>query len=292
MGHGQEDAVIRSGLRLSHQVEAVFLPRLLRIHPGVVHLHPHVVFRQFADNVHHPGVAQVRAVLLEGQTKHQHPGVVHLDAPPQHGLDQLGGRVGAHGVVEPPAGEDDLRVVADGLGLEGEVVGVHADAVAAHQAGPEGQEVPLGAGRLEHGLGVDAHAVEDERQLVDQGDVQVALGVLDDLGRLGHADALRLVRARGDDLPVELVDQLGRLGRGAGGHLPDGGHPVRLVARVDPLRAVAGVEVAVVHQARVVLEHGHAVLLGGARVDRGLVDDDVAGLEHPADGGAGREDGT
>ena len=42
--------------------------------------------------------------------------------------------------------EDNLGVIADGDGLVGEVVGVDADAVAADQAGAEGQEVPFAAG--------------------------------------------------------------------------------------------------------------------------------------------------
>ena len=62
--------------------------------------------------------------------------------------------------------------------------------------GPERQEVPLGAGRLEHVERVDADAVEDERQFVHQRDVEVALGVLDDLGRFGDLDAGRRDRRR------------------------------------------------------------------------------------------------
>ncbi len=38
------------------------------------------------------------------------------------------------------------------------------------------------------------------RELVDEGDVDVALGVLDDLGGFGHLDALGLVGADDDDL--------------------------------------------------------------------------------------------
>jgi hypothetical protein len=64
--------------------------------------------------------------------------------------------MGAHAVVDAAAGQDDLGVVADFLRLVGEVVRVDADAVAADQAGAEGQEVPLGAGGLQHLQGVDA----------------------------------------------------------------------------------------------------------------------------------------
>ncbi|MCY1522314.1 hypothetical protein D9M68_571620 [compost metagenome] len=169
----------------------------------------------------------------------------------------------------------------------GQVVRIHANAVAAHQARTERQEVPLGAGGLQHGLGVDAHLVEDQGQFVDQRDVHVALRVLDHFGGLGHADAGRLVRAGGDDLLVQLVDQLGHFGRGAGGDLLDRADAVFLVARVDALGAVARVEVHVELQARHALQHRHAVFFGGARIDGGFIDDDVAALEHGADRFAG-----
>ena len=62
---------------------------------------------------------------------------------------------------------------------------------------------------------------------------------------------------------------------------------MRLVARVDALGAVAGVEVLVELQARHALEHRHAVFLGGARVHGRFVDHDVAALEHRANRLAG-----
>ena len=95
----------------------------------------------------------------------------------------------AHVVVDAPSGEDHLRMVANLLGLVGEVVGVDADAVPADQAGAEGEEIPLGAGSRQHLGGIDAQAIENEGEFVDQGDIDVALGVLDDLGRLRDADA-------------------------------------------------------------------------------------------------------
>ena len=46
-------------------------------------------------------------------------------------------------------------MIADLLRLVRQVVGVDADAVAADQSGPEGQEVPLGPGGAQHFLGVE-----------------------------------------------------------------------------------------------------------------------------------------
>ena len=73
-------------------------------------------------------------------------------------LDGLLGDELAHAVVDAAAGEDHLRVVAEHVGLVREVVRIDADAVAADQAGAERQEVPLGAGGLQHFQRVDADA--------------------------------------------------------------------------------------------------------------------------------------
>jgi hypothetical protein len=138
----------------------------------------------------HAGVAQVRAVFLEGQTHDQHPRAIDLDAPRDHRLDQLAGDIGAHAVVDPPPGQDHVRMIAQHLRLVRQVIGIDADAVPADKAGPEIEEIPFGPGGRQHRLGIDAHAVEDDRQLVDEGDVEIALGVLDHLGGFGHPDAL------------------------------------------------------------------------------------------------------
>jgi GDP-L-fucose synthase len=64
------------------------------------------------------------------------------DGTPRKLLD-LVGDVGAHAVVDAPAGQDHLGVVADLLRLVGQVVRVHADAVAAHQPGRNGRKFHL-----------------------------------------------------------------------------------------------------------------------------------------------------
>ena len=199
-----------------------------------------------------------------------------MDALAGHELDHLAHHVERHVVVEAAPGEDHLGVVADLLRLVRQVVGIDADAVAADQARAERQEVPLGAGGDQHFFGVDAEAVEDQRQLVDQRDVHVALGVLDDLGGLGHLEARGLVRAGGDDAAIQLIHEIGHFGRGAGGDLLDAGQAVLLVARIDALGAVAGEEILVELQARNLLEDRDADFFGAARVDGGFVNDHVA----------------
>ena len=106
------------------------------------------------------------------------------------------------------------------------------------------QEVPLGAGGLEHLGGVDAELVEDDRQLVHQRDVQVALGVLDHLARLGGLDARAAVHAGLDDALVEAATFSSVSGVSPETTLTIVRQHVLAVAGVDALRAVADEEVA------------------------------------------------
>ena len=330
VGDGEDEGVVGGGglplrpRQLRQAMQPIFVLGLRPVDPGVVNVDANAVFAQGVDDVHHPGVAQVGAVFLEGQAEDEDPAVADADAALQHEFDHGLRDVGAHAVVDAPAGEDDLGVIANGDGLVGEVVGVDADAVAADQAGAEGQEVPFAAGGFQHFQGVDAELAEDQRQFVHQGDVEVALGVLDDLGRLGDADAAGAVGAGGDDLAVEGVDDGGDFRAGAAGDLFNGGEAVVRVAGVDALGAVAEVEGAwripplprplphqgggekyslppgggglgrggrKVFQPRPLLQHRGAVFLGATGIDGGFVDDQVARLEDLADGGGGLEQG-
>ena len=82
---------------------------------------------------------------------------------------------------------------------------------------------------------------------------------------------------------IERVDEFGDFRRRTRGHLLDVGHAVRLVARVDPLRAVADEEILVELEAREALEHRHALLFRRAGIDGRFVDHDVVFLQHAAD---------
>ena len=62
------------------------------------------------------------------------------------------------------------------------------------------------------------------------------------------------------------------------------------VTRVDSLRTIAAEEVNVELQARMIFEDRHAVFLGTAGIDGGFVNDDVALLQHLADGLAGLDE--
>ncbi len=77
------------------------------------------------------------------------------------------------------------------------------------------QEIPFGTCGLKYLLSIDADAFEYHRQFDDQRDINVALRVFDDLGRLCNFDARRFVCPGRDNRPVDLINVVGNLRRRA-----------------------------------------------------------------------------
>lgn len=194
-----------------------------KVNPGVVHIHLGVVVLQGFDDVHHFGVAHVGAVFFERQAQHQHFAAQNGQALAQHKFDGLVCHVAGHAVVDAPARQNDLRVITNLLRLVRQVVRVHANAVASHKTGAEGQKVPFGASSLQHFERVNAQLVKDEAELVHESDIDVTLGVLNHLGCLGHFDATGFMGAGGDDLLIKLVHLFGYCGGAATGDFFDAG---------------------------------------------------------------------
>ncbi len=71
MGHGDNNAIIRTFLRLGDNVESVFLLRFLSVHPGIVHIYRCAIRFQLFLDIDNLGVAKIRAVFLERQPKNQ-----------------------------------------------------------------------------------------------------------------------------------------------------------------------------------------------------------------------------
>ena len=229
--------------QLAHDVDAVFALHHRGIGPGVVHGDADVVLLQRAVYVDDARVAHVGAVLLERESHDQHVRVQDLDALLQHQLDDLVRDIRAHAVVHAAPGKDDFGVVAQPFRALSEVVRVHRNAMPAHEAGVELDEIPLRAGGLEHVLRVYPHERENLGELVDESDVDVALRILDDLRGLGDLDGRRLVRAVHQHGAVHAIDDFRDLRSGAGGDLHDLLDRVLLVAGVDAFGAVASEEI-------------------------------------------------
>ena len=81
MGHGEDDGVV-STLRgqLGQAVDTVYVPSLGAVDPGVVAVDSEAVLAQGLDDVDDAGVAQVRAVFLEGEAEDEDTTITDTDA--------------------------------------------------------------------------------------------------------------------------------------------------------------------------------------------------------------------
>ena len=148
VSYSEDDAVVSIDRWFGYGGNSVLVLRFFDADPGIVYIDLDVVFRQLMNNIHDLGVAQVWTVFLEGQPHYQHAGTIDINAALKHALDQLRHHIGSHAVVQTTACQDDFRVVADTFSLVGQVIGVYANTVAAHQPWAERQEVPLGTRSL------------------------------------------------------------------------------------------------------------------------------------------------
>ena len=234
-------------------------------------------------------LARVVNVLLVGHAQQSDLAPLDRLAPVVERVGDPGDDVGGHrgvdlaGQLDEPGGQPVLA------GDPGQVERVDRDAVATQPgAGIEGLEAErLGPGRLDHLPDVDPHAGVDHLQLVDQGDVDGAIGVLEDLAGLGDLGA-----GDGDDPDDHLaVQRRGELEAGrveAADDLGDGGRRELGVARVLALGAEGQEEV----DARPEPAGGQQRqddLAGGARVGGALEDHELAGPQ-PLGDRAGRVD--
>ena len=258
---------------------AVLVQSLRRIRDRIVDMNAYPERGELPDDVDDAGVAQVGTVLLECESQHVHRRPVHRRSGLDHQLDRLISHVLAHTVIDAAPRQDDLRVVAEHIGLMRQIVGIDADAVSPYQSRAEVQEIPFRARGFQYLGRVDSDLVEDQCELVDQRDVEVPLGVFDHLGGLGDLDAARPVHARRDDAPIELGDLVEGLGRVAGDDFGDPCERMLLVARIDALRRVADEKVPPPCKSGVAFDHGHADFFGRPGIDGRLEHDDCAALQ-------------
>ena len=205
--------------------------------------------------------------------------------------DSRGDEAG-HGVVDAPPGQDYLRRVARLGRPVGEVERIDADAMAAHQARRKIEEVPFGPCRVEHLEDRKSKPVADHRHLVDEGDVDVALGVLDGLGRLGGLDVAGDEHVAAGDRAVDLGEAVGHRPRLPRHHLGDAVHGVLGIAGVHAFGGVTEEKVAAAFEAREAGDEGTTDLLGDAGVDGAFEDHDGTRRDLPADRPAGGAHGT
>ena len=168
-------------------------------------------------------------------------------------------------------------MITEHLSLIGKVIRVNTDAVSAHKPRIKFKEIPLCSGCLQNRLCVDAHLIEDDRQLIHKSNIDIALAILDDLGGFRNLDALRTMHARLNDQLIHLRHTVQRFIIHTGDDLLNGFQAMHFVTGVDALWTVADLEIHAAFQPGFFFKNWHANVLGHAGIHRGLKYNNGAG---------------
>jgi hypothetical protein len=187
--HRKHDHV--RGLRLFLQREAILFERRRVVGKRIVDLNRYAERLQFTDDVDNLRIPDVDDIFLKRQSEHCYSR--GLCAGFQETAQALARNAYPDGVVDTATGENHVGMIARLLRAEGQVIGVDADAVAADEARGEIDEIPFGRSRRKYLARVDVELVEDGGELIHESDVEIALRILDHLGRFRDFYRRRLV---------------------------------------------------------------------------------------------------
>jgi hypothetical protein len=81
-----------------------------------------------------------------------------------------------------------------------------------HQPRFKSKKIPFGRSRFQHMVGINLHAVKNQSQFVDIGDIKVTLCILNGFGRLGHLYGGCFLRSCFDVGTVQFINLLSCLG--------------------------------------------------------------------------------
>src|SRR5690606_20872105 len=152
--------------------------------------------------------------------------------------------------------------------------GINADAMASDEPRREVEEVPFRARRLENVISGNAKLLENHCRLIDEGDVDVALRILDDLRGLGRLDVAGAEGAARGRSAIHVSEDIRHLLRLAGDDLDDLVDRMHLVAGIDALRRVAEIKILPRRHAGRRLEDRAADVFGDTGINRAFDNDD------------------
>src|SRR5262249_52255935 len=95
-----------------NQFDTVFASCLLRVGERIGNQRRNAKLPQFGDDIGDPAVAQIRHVFLKGDADDADPGTLDRTFGGDQQLDQTLGDKTAHAVIDAPARQYDLRVIA------------------------------------------------------------------------------------------------------------------------------------------------------------------------------------
>ena len=126
MTHGQYHRVVSARFRSIDEMQSIFLQCVGRVDPWVENVHLQVVTCESTDEIHNPGVANVRTVFLERQAENKHSASYRVDSCRCHQHGDTIGDVFPQAVLVSGSANDLLL-----LGTTGPRIEIDPDRVAA-----------------------------------------------------------------------------------------------------------------------------------------------------------------
>ena len=132
-------------------------------------------------DVNYLAVPRIRTIFLKGDTQNHHSCFFRGHTGLDHLLDSGIRHESSHTVVNFASIENDLAVISQLLCCIGQVIGIHANAVAAHKARTESQRIPLRIHTRQDLICIDLHLIADHGDLIHKCDIDIPLTVLNHL---------------------------------------------------------------------------------------------------------------
>ena len=109
--------------------------------------------------------------------------------------------------------------------------------------------------------------MENDRQFIHQRNIDVALGILDNLGGFRHLDRRGAMHPGFENAVINRRNDIERFRIAARNNLGYGLQPMHLIAGVNAFRAVTDPEILKILQPRKLFEQRHTFVFGHSRVD-------------------------
>ena len=176
MSHSYDHAVCLRKLLKFRKLHPILPLCHIRIRPAIRHDRIDIKFFQMVYDVNYLAVPRIRAILLKGDTQNHHSCFFR-----GHLLDSGIRHKSSHTVVNFASIENDLAVIPQFLCCIGQIIGIHANAVAAHKARTESQRIPLRIHTCQDLICIDLHLIADHGNLIHKCDIDIPLPVLNHL---------------------------------------------------------------------------------------------------------------
>ncbi len=221
--------------------------------------------------------ARVTDLGFVGPAEEKHLGGLGGKPSLPQDVDEYLSYVVGHGTVDCTGCGDEAGRNTNVAGSLNHVIRVNGDAVAANtDTWGVAMEVPLRCSSRKHVFDVHVHGGENTSEFVDQGDVDVALNIFNDLRSLCHLDFADIANIFTGELAVKLDQSLTHIGVCTAYYAGHGTDAMGSIAGVEAFGAVGNFHVVANRHAQV-LNKRHPCLSRHAWIDGGLQHHDGVG---------------